>query len=209
MIEISRTRVTGFDEAIRGARNSHRSWSKSDSRWDDFAATGYSFFKMGENDRSLLLRLARAGSDEAKYRRMIVVYADINAPLYWWKQYDTYKVGTVTLSTSTMHNIADTEFDEFDFSFDDVDEESIELILHKLNSLRNNYIDSKSTYDWYQLIRFLPSAYNQVRTVMLNYEVLANIYHSRKNHKLFEWHAFCEWIEALPYSEIITEDRKA
>lgn len=216
MITIEKTRVTGFGEAIRGMRNAFRSWDKSDSQ---FLEIGY---LIGENDLALMKKLGKAGSDEAKYRRMIVVYADITAPLYWWKEYDTYKVGTVTLSTSTMHSIADKEFTKDDFSYEhmyktdespvpdheeQVTENVLDMIVSSLNYARDAYFEfGKKKETWWQMIQLLPSSYNQHRTVMLNYEVLANIYKARKNHRLDEWREFCAWIEKLPYSEIITGD---
>ena len=221
MIEITKTRVTGFPEAVRGARNSYGSWEKSDSGYLAGLPMTDNYYNVGKNDLTLMKKLSRAGSDEAKYRRVIVVYCDINAPLYWWKQFDTYKVGTVTLSTSTMHSIAKKDFTIDDFSTDHLISHGKELmtddIIDALNVCReeflkyddlgeNEYIEEiKSKKDiWWQMIQLLPSSYNQLRTVMLNYEVLANIYHSRRNHKLDEWKDFCKWSENLPYSEIFT-----
>lgn len=214
MIKIENTDVYGFQHAIRGMRNAFRSWDKSDSQ---FLKSGY---LVGENDLSLMKRLAKAGSDEAKYRRMIVVYADITAPLYFWKQYDTYKVGTVGLSESTMHSIADREFTIGDFSVENLGTVetlseykhlvyvppifTFQSVIEQLNHYRSEYLKNKEKSDWWQMIQLLPSSYNQHRTVMLNYEVLANMYHARKNHKLDEWHDFCKWARELPYSEIFT-----
>ena len=201
MIQIENTEVMGFEHAIRGMRNPMNSWKRSDS----------SLKKIGENDISLMLKLAKAGSVHAKYRRMITVYVDITAPLYFWKEFDTYKVGTVSNSCSTMHKIADKEFTINDFSHEHLTPQAIFLLLsiiEELNEVRELYLqqddeDIKKVY-WWQMIQLLPSSYNQRRTIMLNYEVLANIYEYRRNHKLDEWHYICEWIESLPYSEIIT-----
>lgn len=201
MIQIENTEVMGFEHAIRGMRNPMNSWKRSDS----------SLKKIGENDISLMLKLAKAGSVHAKYRRMITVYVDITAPLYFWKEFDTYKVGTVSNSCSTMHKIADKEFTINDFSHEHLTTQAIFLLLsiiEELNEVRELYLqqddeDIKKVY-WWQMIQLLPSSYNQRRTIMLNYEVLANIYEYRRNHKLDEWHYICDWIESLPYSEIIT-----
>lgn len=201
MIQIENTEVMGFEHAIRGMRNPMNSWKRSDS----------SLKKIGENDISLMLKLAKAGSVHAKYRRMITVYVDITAPLYFWKEFDTYKVGTVANSCSTMHKIADKEFTINDFSHEHLTTQAIFLlvsIIEELNEVRELYLqqddeDVKKAY-WWQMIQLLPSSYNQRRTIMLNYEVLANIYEYRRNHKLDEWHYICDWIESLPYSEIIT-----
>lgn len=177
------------------------------------------FYCIGDNDLRLMLQLSNAGSDHAKYRRMITVYADINAPLYWWKEFDTYKVGTVANSCSTMHKIHEKEFTFDDFSHEklinsacmEIQEQHIRIsptqalatTIECLNSYRDLYLQTKDKKYWWQMIQLLPSSYNQKRTVMLNYEVLANIYKSRKNHKLNEWKDFCKWIESLPYSELI------
>nr|DAE28099.1 MAG TPA: hypothetical protein [Siphoviridae sp. ctkfT29] len=173
-------------------------------------------FCIGKNDHALMMRLAKAGAEHAKYRRMIVVYADVTAPLYWWKEYDTYKVGTVANSCSTMHKIAAKEFTLEDFSHEHlISDESIptrvysakqmmEATIENLNIFRNLYLQTKDKKYWWQIIQMLPSSYNQRRTVMLNYEVLANIYRQRLNHKLDEWRDFCTWAEQLPYSELIT-----
>lgn len=201
MIQIENTEVMGFEHAIRGMRNPMNSWKNSDS----LSGT------MGENDISLMLKLAKAGSVHAKYRRMITVYVDITAPLYFWKEFDTYKVGTVANSCSTMHKIADKEFTINDFSHEHLTSQAVFLLLSvidELNEVRELYLqqddeDVKKAY-WWQMIQLLPSSYNQKRTLMLNYEVLANIYKYRRNHKLDEWHYICDWIESLPYSEVIT-----
>ena len=209
----------GWESAIRGMRNPMNSWEKSDSRWepqfDTETGPCHGFFVIGPNDLNLMARLRNAGTDHRKFMRMITVYADITAPLYWWKEFDTYKVGTVDNSCSTMHKNAEKEFTIEDFSCEHLEnswlihlKETIKL----LNEARNAYnwcnTDAKKEW-WWQMIQLLPSSYNQRRTVMLNYEVLANIYKSRKNHKLDEWSVgFMEWIESLPYSELITGEEK-
>ena len=212
MIEITKHDIYGWEAAIRGMRNPMNSWERSDSLFDNISVN------IGKNDLELMTRLANAGSVHAKYRRMITVTVDILAPLYWWKEFDTYKVGTVANSCSTMHKIADKEFTLDDFShehlFDDDDTRvgwgdiipnfHLMLTVRALNQYREKYIETKDKAFWWQMIQLLPSSYNQKRTVMLNYEVLANIYRQRKDHKLDEWHDFCKWIEELPYSEIIT-----
>ena len=214
---------------IMGARNPLNSWSKSDSRFDeeeDFDPDDYEIgFKLGDNDYSLMTKLAKAGTDHRKFMRMITVYTDITAPLYWWKEFDTYKVGTVANSCSTMHKIHSKEFALDDFSHEHLywagngGVDSIvecadnhwltatgvmELVISTLNLFRERYLKTNNKDDWWQMIQLLPSSYNQKRTVVLNYEVLANMYKSRKNHKLDEWRDFCKWIETLPYSELIT-----
>ena len=171
-------------------------------------------FWIGPNDADLMNRLRNAGTDHRKFMRMITVYFDITAPLYWWKEFDTYKVGTVANSCSTMHKIADKKFTLDDFSHEHLQDDSVavlESVIHTLNIHRewfNNKVLDDPKIDWWQMIQLLPSSYNQRRTVMLNYEVLANIYKSRRNHKLDEWHTFCDWIESLPYSELITGEKK-
>lgn len=239
MLKIENTEVVGFEAAIRGMRNPMNSWDKSDS--------GYSYisdvhaiidgkvvhqnpaeheFCIGLNDWDLMTRLRNAGTDHRKFMRMITVYLDITAPLYWWKEFDTYRVGVEKNSCSTMHKIAAKEFTMDDFSHEHLGvtvpaelndgEEvfqnlwfvSLKRTIEDLNIARDYYIreqdaDLKKKY-WWQMIQLLPSSYNQRRTVMLNYEVLANMYKSRRNHKLDEWHIFCDWIERLPYSELIT-----
>ena len=200
MIEITNTEVMGWQHAIRGMRNPLNSWKMSDS------ADGI----IGEKDRDLMTRLSNAGTDHRKYMRMITVYLDINAPLYWWKEYDTYKVGTVANSCSTMHKIQAKEFVIDDFSHEHLNSESINKILvptiEMLNQYRLKFIETKDKDYWWQMIQLLPSSFNQKRTVLLNYEVLANIYKSRKGHKLDEWRTFCEWIKTLPLSYIITHE---
>lgn len=231
MIKIESTEVLGWEAAIRGMRNPMNSWDKSDSESKD---DGY--FEIGPNDYDLMKKLAKSGPVHAKYRRMITVYADIIAPLYWWKEFDTYKVGTVANSCSTMHKIHEKEFTVDDFSFEHLDDiwsydpeardmapiidfetyvyrrtnyllgpENIrDLTISMLNRCRELYIQTGDKKYWWQMIQLLPSSYNQRRTVMMNYEVLSNIYQYRHDHKLDEWRDFCKWIEELPYSEIIT-----
>jgi hypothetical protein len=254
MLKIENAEVIGWEHAIRGMRNPKNSWEKTDSypavdcgkcgkieregfcTKEDRDCTGFECFEVGPNDLKLMTTLRNAGTDHRKFMRMITVYLDITAPLYWWKEFDTYKVGTVANSCSTMHKIADKEFTLADFSCEHLDREPyhrnwIESVIvdeditspHKvwmtpfdvlrctiemLNAYRENYLETKDKQDWWQMIQLLPSSYNQRRTVMLNYEVLANIYKSRRNHKLDEWHTFCDWIESLPYSELITGEKK-
>ena len=226
MIKIENIEVIGWEAAIRGMRNPLNSWEKSDSKWysigiptsnpsainDKYLSQKYC---IGDNDLDLMTRLRNAGTDHRKFMRMITVYVDITAPLYWWKEFDTYKVGTVANSCSTMHKIHSKEFTLEDFScehlFDTPESEFndsmdvLKEVIDILNLYRDHFVKNPHRKDyWWQLIQLLPSSYNQRRTVMLNYEVLANIYKSRRNHKLDEWHVFCEWIENLPYSEFIT-----
>lgn len=226
MLTIEKTETYGWEAAIRGMRNPMNSWDKSDSKHicesceDPWGGTGYIFdtnrVNIGPNDLDLMKRLRNAGTDHRKYLRMITVYCDIIAPLYWWKEFDTYKVGTVSNSCSTMHKIQAKEFTIDDFSHEHLISDCLlEHVINELNIYRdiyNNYDKQTDEYKfdfskkdiWWQMIQLLPSSYNQKRTVMLNYEVLANIYKSRKNHKLDEWHTFCDWIETLPYSSLIT-----
>ena len=201
MLRIENVDIFGFESAIRGMRNPKNSWDKSDSHlWESSNR-----FEVGKNDLKLMRTLAHAGSDHGKFLRMINVTLDITAPLYWWKEFDTYKVGTVANSCSTMHKIAAKEFTLEDFSHEHLDVVSrscLEDVIHILNLNRDSF--NKNAYDdpkipWWQMIQLLPSSYNQKRTVQLNYEVLRNMYHARKNHKLDEWHVLCEWIETLPY----------
>ena len=210
MIKIEHTEVYGWEAAIRGMRNPMNSWDKSDSHYWESSNR----FEVGPNDLDLMKRLRSAGTDHGKFMRMITVYLDITAPLYWWKEFDTYKVGTVANSCSTMHKIHAKEFTLDDFTHEHLEnswlihlKETIKL----LNEAREAYnwcnTDAKKEW-WWQMIQLLPSSYNQRRTVMLNYEVLANMYKSRKNHKLDEWVDFCKWIETLPYSELITGENK-
>lgn len=211
MIKIEETEVTGWEAAIRGMRNPMNSWEKSDSERKYYGGDCYKgVFKIGDNDLDLMKRLFKAGTDHRKFMRMITVYADITAPLYWWKEFDTYKVGTVANSCSTMHKIQDKEFTLDDFSCEKLNKYNINLLKELIDSLnynREKYIADKDKNDWWQMIQLLPSSYNQKRTVMLNYEVLANIYKSRKDHKLDEWHVFCYWIEILPYFKLITDNK--
>lgn len=215
MISIQSTDIFGWEAAIRGMRNPMNSWDKSDSDFIDvfddiIDLRSYSLrsANIGENDLGLMKKLASNGSVHAKYRRMIIVYADITAPLYWWKEFDTYKVGTVANSCSTMHKISEKEFTLEDFSHEHLNGETthiLEKVIWSLNISRDCFrSDTSNKNYWWQLIQLLPSSYNQKRTVLLNYEVLSNIYKHRKNHKLDEWLDFCKWIEELPYSEIIT-----
>lgn len=223
MIKLNTIEVTGWIPAITSMRNPKNSWDRSDSKMED------GVWSIGENDMKLALSLAKGGPVHAKYRRMINVYVDITAPLYWWKEFDTYKVGTVANSCSTMHKIHEKKFDMRDFSFDHLfDQQDDEYacfndlpfsddkcgicpkalmweLICMLNKYRDLYLETKDKSYWWQLIQLLPSSYNQKRTVMLSYEVLHNIYFSRKDHKLDEWHDFCDWIESLPYSELITQ----
>ena len=221
MIKIENTQVVGWEAAIRGMRNPMNSWERSDTtfydgeEYHDICGNSGPHNRpddcemiMGANDHDLMMQLAKAGSEHAKYRRMIVVYVDITAPLYWWKEFDTYKVGTVANSCSTMHKIAEKEFTLEDFSTDRLLEAfkaDLRRYVHILNVARDKYLETKDKAFWWQMIQLLPSSYNQRRTVMMNYEVLAGIYRQRQNHKLDEWRVgFMEWIESLPYSEIIT-----
>ena len=238
MIKIEETVTYGWEAAVRGMRNPKNSWDKSDSKWcfecnddspckncpcyedegdgcttfchnvDDLPA-----FVLGDNDLKLMKQLGGAGNDHGKYLRMITVTADVTAPLYWWKEFDTYKVGTVSNSCSTMHKITSKEISMDDFSIDNVylEDDGIDLkdcftnVVADCEMLRKRYLETKNPVIWKGLIQLLPCAFNQKRTVQLNYAVLKNIYHARKNHKLTEWHTFCAWIESLPYSELITE----
>ena len=221
MIKLENTILPSADQwkaIIFGARNPLNSWSRSDSKFDEdenFDPEDYPCaFMLGDNDYSLMHRLAKAGTDHRKFMRMIAVYVDITAPLYWWKEFDTYKVGTVANSCSTMHKIADKKFTMADFSCEhlydfcpdcDIDSATVlRYTIGRLNYCRKKYLETKDKKYWWPLIQLLPSSYNQKRTVMLNYEVLANMYRSRNNHKLDEWHTFCDWIETLPHSELIT-----
>lgn len=198
---------------IQGMRNPMNSWEKSDSEIEpenisDFGEEYGSIFKLGNNDHDLMQRLSNAGTDHRKFMRMMPVYVRITAPLYWWKEFDTYKVGTVANSCSTMHKIQAKEFRLEDFSCEHLSVVSLDYLrnnIEHLNFIRDVYNDDKSNKGaWWQMIQLLPSSYNQIRNVMMNYEVLTNIYKSRKDHKLDEWRAFCKWIETLPYSELIT-----
>ena len=213
MIKITNAEVFGWDAAIRGMRNPMNSWDKSDSDWEFVEDPSIINpndevkFVLGPNDADLMRRLIKAGSDHRKFMRMIAVYTDIEAPLYWWKEYDTYKVGTTANSCSTMHKIHAKEFTIDDFSHEHLNNFGLHILnqlIRFFNINREEFIDVKDKDNWWQMIQLLPTSYNQKRTVELNYEVLRNIYHSRKNHKLDEWHTFCDWIESLPYSWLIT-----
>lgn len=203
MIKLENTGVFNFDGAIRGMRNPLNSWNKSDSYGDMVNQ----HFVIGENDLSLMKKLIKAGSEHRKFLRQIFVSVDITAPLYWWKEFDTYKVGTVADSCSTMHKIADKEFILEDFSCEhlmEVNEESLRVLIRVLNWNRDMFLETEDKKYWWQLIQLLPSSYNQRRTVTLNYEVLLAIYKQRRNHKLDERRTFCDWIKGLPYAELIT-----
>lgn len=242
MLKIENTEVLGWEHAIRGMRNPMNSWEKSDSCFKECINHRLAWqcpkimsckiaddhdHHIGSNDLDLMTRLRNAGTDHRKFMRMIVVYVDLTGPLYWWKEFDTYKVGTVANSCSTMHKIAEKEFTLEDFSHKYLINSSLveerpgkpellnmqaqdmlTVIIGVLNAARFNYLETQDKKYWWQMIQLLPSSYNQRRTVMLNYEVLANIYKSRRNHKLDEWHTFCDWIEGLPYSELITGQKR-
>ncbi len=198
MIRLERTSVMNLENAIRGARNPMNSWSRSDSFYDDDGN-----YVLGPNDLDLARRLRKAGSDHRKFLRQVFVSVDITAPMYWWKEYDTYKISTVANSTSTMHKITSKPFDIDDFSHDHMTaatEKIMQGVVTELENIRLRYIESKDKNDWYDIIQLLPSSYNQMRTCTLNYETLINIYYARKDHKLAEWHSFCDWILTLPYS---------
>lgn len=198
-----------WEAIVRGTRNPMNSWDKSDSIHAFDEGIMDEIFVIGDNDLDLMKRLVKAGTDHRKFMRMIVVYADVTAPLYWLKEMDTYKVGTVRNSCSTMHKITSKEFTLDDFSHEHMRDyivDELERTVLMLNGLRADYLSTKDKSYWYSIIQLLPSSYNQRSTFMLNYEVLANMYHSRKNHKLDEWHYFCDWIETLPHSELITGD---
>jgi hypothetical protein len=200
MIKLEKTSVYGWETCIRGMRNPLNSWHLSDSTFEGDV-------KIGENDYVLMMKLALAGSSHAKYRRYIIVTVDITAPLYWWKEFDTYKVGTVANSCSTMHKIHEKKFTLDDFSQEKLNVNNREILnatIEALNTERELYLKKRDKRHWWQMIQLLPSSYNQKRTVQLNYEVLAGIYPDRKNHKLDEWHKLCDWIKELPYSEFIT-----
>ena len=196
-----------WEMIIDGMRNPMNSWEKSDTEYSE----NHIYMAMGDADLNLMNKLAKAGPVHGKYRRMIAVYVDINAPLYWWKEFDTYKVGTVANSCSTMHKLMHKEFEVDDFSHEHMDKWAVQILkdtIRHMNYNRNLYLASKIPEEkkqyWWNIIQLLPTSYNQMRTVMLNYEVLANIYETRRNHKLDEWIVMCDWIENLPYSELIT-----
>lgn len=197
MILLERTSVMNIENAVRGARNPMNSWARSDSSYDDRGN-----YILGPNDLDLARRLRKAGSDHRKFIRQIFVSVDITAPLYWWKEYDTYKVATVANSTSTMHKIHSKPFSMDDFSHDHMSEDALAFMrttVDKLEEIRLRYMEHKSKDDWYDLIQLLPSSYHQMRTCTFNYETLVNMYYARKSHKLEEWHEMCRWIESLPY----------
>lgn len=201
MIKLERTDVFNWESAIRGMRNPMESWGKSDSGIREIYGIGY-IFDIGPNDMELMKKLVKAGSDHRKFMRQIFVSVDITAPLYWWKEFDTYKVGTVANSCSTMHKIHAKEFSFADFSVDHMDAETLtqfDGVITYLETLRERYLRTKDKQYWYDMIQFLPSSYNQMRTVTMNYEVLLKQYYARKDHKLDEWHTFCSWIESLPH----------
>ena len=230
MIKIEETKTYGWEAAIRGMRNPMNSWDNSDTHesssycpamdnWGGATEDGFYLF-VGDNDLNLMHRLCVAGTDHRKFMRMITVSCDITAPLYWWKEFDTYKVGTVANSCSTMHKIHANDFTLDDFSYEHlIDDEDIasygaewttpldtlKITISSLNGARRAYLKTKEKKYWWQMIQLLPSSYNQKRTVMLNYEVLTNMYNSRKHHKLDEWHDFCDWIKSLPHSKLITK----
>lgn len=206
MILLERTSVMNFENAIRGARNPMNSWDRIDSYYDEKGN-----YILGPNDLGLALRLRKAGSDHRKFIRQIFVSVDITAPLYWWKEYDTYKIATVANSTSTMHKIHSKPFELSDFSHDHMTTDTLlffQTVISQLEKKRLRYLETKSKEDWYDLIQLLPSSYNQMRTCSFNYETLVNIYFARKSHKLTEWHEFCDWIKTLPYGKelILAED---
>lgn len=200
MIKIERFSVMNLENAMRGARNPLNSWSRMDSYYDENHQ-----YILGPNDLDLAVRLRRAGSDHRKFLRQVMVSADVTAPLYWWKEYDTYKVGTVANSTSTMHKIHSKPFSREDFSTNHMTEPTLafmDQVIEKLEEIRLRYLEEgKKKEDWYDMIQLLPSSYNQMRTCSLNYETLINIYYARKDHKLQEWHSFCDWIASLPYGK--------
>ena len=201
MIKLEKTSVMNFENAVRGARNPLNSWEKMDSFYDENQN-----FVLGENDLSLARRLCSAGSDHRKFIRQIFVSVDITAPMYWWKEYDTYKVATVANSTSTMHKITSKKFELSDFSCDKMDEDSLafmQTVIDKLEELRLKYLETKDKQIWYDIIQLLPSSYNQMRTCTMNYENLISMYYARKTHKLDEWHVFCDWVKSLPYADVM------
>lgn len=209
MIKVTHIDVFNLINAIRGMRNPLNSWEKSDSRWASYA--GADFYVIGDNDLALAMKLANAGSDDRKFLRQIFVSMDIEAPLLWWKEFDTYKVATVANSCSTMHRIHSRDLELSDFTWENLDEPGLQLLeatIDYLNHNRKMYNDTKDKKYWRHMIDALPTSYNQLRTVTLNYEVLRNMYHARKHHKLQEWRSLCEVIETLPYSQLITGEDK-
>ena len=201
MLKISKTLVTNLEGALRGMRNPFSSWEKSDSHYD---ADGQ--YILGPADIDLARRLCTSGSDHRKFIRQIIVSVDFDGPLYWWKEYDTYKVATVANSTSTMHCIHKKPFSREDFSCEKLTPDSLQVLdtlIAQLEKLRSEFLQTKDKTAWYNMIQLLPSSYNQLRTCTLNYETLTNIYYARKNHKLDEWHTLCRWIESLPYADVL------
>lgn len=199
MLKCERTHVMNIENAMRGARNPMNSWGRMDSEYDEEGN-----YVLGPNDLGLARRLRLAGSDHRKYLRQIFVSVDITAPLYWWKEYDTYKVGTVANSTSTMHKLHSKPFSLEDFSHDQMTESTrsfMKTVIEELEKLRLNYIETKSKETWYDMIQLLPASYDQMRTCTFNYETMINMYFARKSHKLYEWHTFCGWVETLPYAK--------
>ena len=199
MLKCERTSVMNIENAIRGARNPMNSWDRMDSQYNEEGE-----YILGPNDLGLARRLRKAGSDHRKFIRQIFVSVDVTAPIYWWKEYDTYKVSTVANSTSTMHKMHLKPFDMDDFSHDHMTEGTLAFmgsVVEELEKIRLRYIETKNKEDWYDMIQLLPSSYNQMRTCTLNYETLINIYFARRSHKLQEWHTFCSWIESLPYAK--------
>ena len=199
MLKLERTSVMNLENAMRGARNPMNSWAKSDSAYDEAGN-----YILGENDLALARKLCRAGSDHRKFVRQILVSVDITAPLYWWKEFDTYKVATVANSTSTMHKIHAKPFELADFSVDKLSDGALAAFrtyMDYMEATRRRFVETKDKRDWYDLIQLLPSSYNQLRTVTMNYETLVNIYYARRAHKLDEWHVFCDWIRTLPYAD--------
>ena len=199
MIKIEKARVMNLVGAIRGARNPMNSWNRSDSRYDSDGN-----YILGENDLGLAIRLCRAGSDHRKFIRQILVSVDITAPLYWWKEFDTYKVATVANSTSTMHKIHSKPFEADDFSNDHMSDAALgalDTLMEFLEQQRLKFVETKDKSYWYDIIQLLPESYNQKRTITMNYENLLNMYYARKNHKLDEWHTYCDWILSLPYTK--------
>lgn len=206
MIKFEMTNTYGWEAAIRGMRNPFNSWDKSDSKFE-YAYGAMHTFTIGEKDLELMLKLRKGGSDDRKYARQIFVSVDITAPLYWWKEYDTYKVGTVANSTSTMHTLHKRDLTLADFSTDHMSPYALSVLeeyIHDINVFRRQYVETGDKQHWYDIIQLLPSSFNQKRTCTLNYENLINMYHARKFHKLDEWHILCDWVEQLPYSVIIT-----
>lgn len=204
MLDIRMYEVRGFDMAIKAMRNPLNSWGKSDSTFNPWGES-----EMGEKDHELAMKLVRSGSDHGKFLRMIQVWVEINAPLYWWKEFDTYKVGTVANSCSTMHTLHKRDLELNDFSLNGASKDArtvLEHTLQLLNCYRREFVETGSKDAWRTLIQLLPSGFMQMRTVNMNYAVLRNIYHARKGHKLSEWSQFLEWVETLPYSEFITEE---